>query len=91
MSLYAPSMAAVMMPRNKPSTLSTTEAHSRRCRWMTSQQLLTPWPSDQSRPQLDTLVIRNLLDKIRPFEKGSRSALRASRHKDQEDITAAIQ
>lgn len=42
MSLYAPRMAASMMPRNRPITLSTTEAHSRRCRWITSQQLLTP-------------------------------------------------
>lgn len=42
MSLYAPRIAALMIPRNKPITLSTTEAHSRRCRWITSQQLLTP-------------------------------------------------
>ncbi|KAG7222374.1 hypothetical protein INR49_016329 [Caranx melampygus] len=42
MTLYAPRMAAVMMPRNRPMTLSTTEAQSRRYRWITSQQLLTP-------------------------------------------------
>lgn len=42
MSLYAPRMAAVMIPRNRLITLSTTEAHRRRCRWMTSQQLPTP-------------------------------------------------
>lgn len=41
-SLYAPRMAAVMMPRNKPITLSTTEVHIRRYSWTTSQQLLTP-------------------------------------------------
>ncbi|PWA18932.1 hypothetical protein CCH79_00004994 [Gambusia affinis] len=34
--------AALMMPRNKAITFSTTEAHSSRYRWMASKQLLTP-------------------------------------------------
>lgn len=42
MSLYAPRMAAAMIPMNKPVTFSTTDAHSSRYRWTTSQQLLTP-------------------------------------------------